>query len=303
MVNDDPYFNPVYIIGDTPLACFLSAKLSLAGENIYRLGAGTSNPSEIYTLKDISEKNKHSVRLPAGKVMHTPARMVILCLSPEQQKSGLCTFSTAKAEQCPVLSFCRMSPKDISKILRCPVIPAYFDGWLTMPISSEIDYKGAVKGITLSLDENHPLFDDIRQILAKTYLNIHYDSDDTQNFWEYFLPETTAALFSLQTHAPFKDISKKTPLRQILNTLVDEIVSISPSATHIDKEQILREIYGIPDQWQPPLIEQIAHKQGGELSFIIQTLTKQSSYNTTTCPTIAKLLNQTLKHILSLVEE
>lgn len=295
-------FKPIYIIGDTPLADFLGVKLSLAGENVYRLGTHNQEPTQTYTLKEIETNQKYSSCLPSGNIMHHPAKMTILCLSSGTLKADLAYFSSAKNNTAPVISFCREDPELLNKLIRNPIIPAYFSGFLGADKNHTLLFAGAPNGITLSISEQHPFFYDIRQTLAKTDLDLHFSEDNLRNFWHNFIPDVISALFLLQSNYRFRDIPKKNELRILLSNLIDELNSILPENYKYDKGELTSYIYALPNSYEPPLICDLRQKNKKELSFILSILQKQSSFNSTNCPITFKTLRELLHNLLSPVE-
>ena len=295
-------FKPIYIIGDTPLADFLGVKLSLAGENVYRLGTHNQEPTQIYTLKELETNQKYSACLPSGSIMHHSAKMTILCLSAKTLKADLAYFSATKNSVAPVVSFCRENPELLNKLIRNPIIPAYFNGFLETEKNNMLLFAGAPNGITVSISEQHPLFYDVRQILAKTDIDLHFYEDNLYNFWHSFIPETICALFLLQTNGRLKDIPKKNELRLLLSNLIDEINSIIPENYQYNKGELTSYIYALPNIYTPPLINDLVHKNKTELSFILSVLQKQPSFNSVNCPLIFKTLRELQHNVLSPVE-
>lgn len=295
-------FRPVYIIGNTPLAAFLSVKLSLAGENVYRLGTHNQDPTQTYTIKDTETGQKYSACLPAGNIMHHPAKMTILCLDYKSLRADLAYFSAAKNSATPVISFCHADPVFLSKIIHAPVIPAYFNGWLETEKNENILFRGAPQGITLSISEQHPLFYDIRQTLAKTNIELHFSENDTYNFWHAFIAEIIPSLFLLYSHSNFKDIAKNNKLRSLLSSLIDEINSIIPENLQYNKEDLTTYIYALPHDYIPSLFRDLTIGKTEELNFILSVLQKRPSFNSLNCPFIFRILKEQLDKKLSPVE-
>ena len=303
MTPEETTASPIYIIGETPTAYLLAAKLSLAGENVCLLNKHANDKLLPFTIKD-SASQKTTVPLRIQSIMHRPAKMVILCLATDNIKAGLSYFSGAKVVNCPIISFCRTSDASlINTALNRVIIQAYFDGWLQMTAANALTFSGTSRGIIISLDEDHPYFDLVQSTFAKTYLKLTFSPDDTKNFWNDFTFFAANALFSLEHGARLRDISKNSALRQSLNDIADELLSLVPKKIKIDNEQIFNDIYLTPTGYKMPFLESVHKGHCGELNFIFDTITRQPSYQASAQPFITKIIGRTLKQILSSVEE
>ena len=123
---------PIYIIGDTPTAYLLAAKLTLAEENVYLINPQNTDKKEItFTFQDNMPSPKTNITIRTDSLMHENARMVIFSLSPEKTNAGLSYFSGTKAMNCPIISLCKtVDSLFIGNVLKKTIIPAYFNGWI-----------------------------------------------------------------------------------------------------------------------------------------------------------------------------
>ncbi|MBR1605751.1 MAG: hypothetical protein IJ660_06575 [Alphaproteobacteria bacterium] len=296
-------FNPIYIIGNTPLADFLGAKLSLAGEDVYRLGTHNPDTTQTYTIKESKTGQRYSACLPSGNLMHHPAKMTIFCFDTNFLKADLAYFSSTKNNAAPIISFCYEDTELLTKLIRDPIIPAYFNGYLSVEKKDTLIFTDSPNGIAVSLSEHHPFFHDIRQILAKTDIELHFSENNQQNFWLHFIPETVCSLFLLQPQSRLKDLPKKAEFRQLLNTLIDEINSIVPEENRYNKNELISYIYTLPHDYIPHLIKDLKSGNKRVLSFVLSTLQKQPAFNSVNAPIIFKTLRFQSRKALSLVEE
>ncbi|MBQ8465559.1 MAG: hypothetical protein IJ529_05745 [Alphaproteobacteria bacterium] len=296
---------PIYVIGDTPLAYFLVAKLSIEGEDVRLLSENKSlHTLDSFTLKDETLSQKRTVRIKLQTIMHDNAQMILLCMSPEKIKSGLIYFSKAKAEKCPVLSFCQTLKTDLlTKVIGQPIIPAYFDGWLKTNTDNSLIYYGTQKGLTVGISSHHSHYDIIQETLDKTDIPTVFSANQKQNFWNYFIPEATCSFFSLQNGNHLRDIAKKTAFRQNLNTILDELLTIVPENTEINKEQIISSIYSTPSNYKYPISEGTILHQKAVLSYLSDVIRSQSAYKVSNLPVINALITQHQMLQSSSVEE
>lgn len=304
MISDEKQL-PVYIIGDTPLACFLAGQLTREGESVKLLGhRGLNVPSATLIIKDNGATQKSTVDIQTDVMMHDAARMVILCLSPDKLKSGLAYVSASKTIGCPIVSFCRTADvRFIETILQRPVISAYFDGWMQSEKDNLLSVWGSSKGITVSMAKDDTHFDTVQRILAKTYVKVAFNADDLHNFWTYFIPYAACSLFSLQHGAKIRDIAQKPDYRRVLNTLLDELLSAAPKTLQADRELISAGIYLTPEHYKFPVAEEVNRGCSGTLNFIFDTLRRQKTYSRKALPLTTEILLKNLRKILSSVEE
>lgn len=295
---------PIYIIGDSPLAYFLTAKLNLAGEHVILLGE--RNPlknNNSFVFKDNITSQKNTITVPKSSLMHQTPRIILLCMSTSKIKSGLVYVSPTKAKLCPVISFCQTSnTKLIADTLDHHIIPAYFNSWLMTSSSDQITFLGENQGITVSTSEKDFHFELIQNILSKTEISLTFNSNDEQNFWDYFIPYSAYHIFSLYNSAHPHEIAKKASLRQDFSTIINEITSLAPEQIKINKEQIINNIYLTPKNYEANKNKEQNNSFLAELSFISETLFNTPQYNANKAPFITQIITQNNRRFLSSVE-
>ena len=293
--------SPIYIIGDTALAYTLAAKLTLAEEKVYLI-AGKDNIlfSSSVLLREDNLLQKKRVQIQTTTAMHENAKMVILAIHPNTQKTLMTYFSPSKASDCPIISFCHTSsPEKFNILSRTNPVPAYFEGYTSFIQENTLIAHNTRAEIMLSTNEQNPHFDTIHNILSKTYFKVNFCSNDIQNFWKHFAPYAACSLFSCEYGNNLKETTKNPELRQFLTLLIDEILSVAPFESQLEKEQIITSSYSTPKNYTFPLIEDIKKSRSGELMFIQNILLQQPASRTTPMPTITKIINRTIKQILS----
>jgi len=295
---------PVYIIGNTPLAYALAAKLTLAQEKTYLL-AGSENKlfSSPILLREDNLLQKQRINIETTSLMLQPAKLVIMDIKPDNIKSYLTYFSRSKTLDCPIISLCKIHDNNfINNITHKQTIPAYFNGQISLIAENTLISHNSRAEITISTNDRHPFFNKIQSIFAKTYFKISFNPNEQQNFWNHFIPYAACSLFSLQKGKHIKDITKIPDLRQFINNLIDELISITPTEIIIDKEQILTDIYSISGNYKFPIVDDIKKHQFGELAFISQTLSFQSNNNMSSLPLCKMIIYDNLKKTLPPVE-
>lgn len=297
--------NPIYIIGNTATAYTLAARLILAGENVLVMpGRDAPRFSSPFLLREDNMLQKNRITLPTTLLMHQPAKMVIFDIKPDDFNAFMTYFSPAKAEGCPLVSFCHIHNTALmTQLLHRPPIPATFTGWISLQSNNTLTLLGRKNELTVGLNERSVHFETLRDTLAKTYFTVNFSDNEKQNFWSFFIPFATCSLFSLAYGKNIRDITKFPELRLSLNTILDEIIAAAPADISIDKEQILSGIYSTPGNYVYPIVEDIKKHRCGELLFIAETLENLDRRRFAAMPTIQGIISLHLRKKLSSVEE
>lgn len=296
---------PIYIIGDTPLAYFLTAKFSLAGQPTLLLGE--RNPLknvDTFIFKDETRAQKDTIRTLKTAVMHDTPRMVILCMDSNKIKSGLIYVSGSKLKDVPIISFCHTnSPQLLEEILKQPIIPAYFDGWLTLQPDGKLIFSGASQGFRISCQNKHPHFETVQNTFSQLEIDLEFNKNDAQNFWDYFIPYATCSFFSLKNDGNLREIAKKAAYRQDINTILDEIISVIPESIKIAKENIFKSIYLTPQNYAYPVADKTKSDTVSEFVFICETIQNRKKFKPSRLPTISEIIKKQSLRIFSSVEK
>ena len=298
MINQQP---PIYIIGDTPLAYALAAKLTLAEERVFLI-AGKKNIlfSSPILLREDNILQKNRVSIQTTHIMHQPAKMVIFDAYPNTQKSFLTYFSANKTSDCPILSFCHTSsPEIIDNLSQYQIIPAYFNGHINTVQENNLIIHNSRAEITISTNEKNPHFELIQKILSKTYFKINFNSNNIQNFWKHFVPYASCSLFSRKHGNNIKEITKIPEYRHSLNKIIDEILSIAPFDSQLDKEQIITYIYSTPGNYIFPITNDTQRTSCGELMYIANIINQHPKSSSALLPMSKEIIEQSLKYALS----
>ena len=166
---------PVYILGDTALACFLAVKLITAGHRVIVLAGPKENTSlstnGITVKEDYQLQKLHSKIETALWLKETPELLIIASRS-SRTKAMLTAVSQNKIKNCPVISFTRMKDKNfISDILGVPVISAYFEGWLSDKNQTVTAY-GRNPEIILCAETGSAAYQTMEKLLADTRIGL-----------------------------------------------------------------------------------------------------------------------------------
>ncbi len=295
---------PIYIIGDTPLAFALAAKLRAEEQNACMIDP--VNPERFATpfvIRNDVSLQKQRITVPCQPFMHDEPKLVIIDIKPEHLHAYLTYFSYAKTANCPVVSFCHTPNLSyVSNILQRPILSAYFDGYVSLRGDNTVAILGNTGTLTLSINENHIHYQTLQNLLAKTYFKLNFNPNEQQNFWDFFATYASCSLFSIKHGSNIREVSKFPELRQTLNSIVEEIISAAPQDVSLNREQIISDIYSTPQEYTYPALTEFKNKRGGELLFIVDTLRAQIQNKALKLSTCENIINTAMHRILSSVE-
>ena len=295
---------PIYIIGDTPLAFALAAKLRAEEQNACMIDP--VNPERFATpfvIRNDVSLQKQRITVPCQPFMHDEPKLVIIDIKPEHLHAYLTYFSYAKTANCPVVSFCHTPNLSyVSNILQRPILSAYFDGYVSLRGDNTVAILGNTGTLTLSINENHIHYQTLQNLLAKTYFKLNFNPNEQQNFWDFFATYASCSLFSIKHGSNIREVSKFPELRQTLNSIVEEIISAAPQDVSLNREQIISDIYSTPQEYTYPALTEFKNKRSGELLFIVDTLRAQIQNKALKLSTCENIINTAMHRILSSVE-
>ena len=281
---------PIYIIGDTPLACLLAIKLSLSNQKVIKITSGKKD-SEQYFFQQGTHIHKQRISIPCTFMMREPAKLVFLCLDESEKNNSLLFISRTFTQTSPIVCFGASDFETIADTLKHEIIPAYFDGWAKLNGDTLI-YYGCQQGITLSLNEKTPVTNAIRDILLVGGIKFSFSENNMQNFWNHFIPYAACNLFNKQSGQRFKELGKNVELRQQMGVLINELLRLSPENFVADKDELLNMAYATPAKYIFPLGDKDPHAKSRTLLFLLKILQRSSAFSPQTCPVIFNLLRQ-----------
>ena len=283
---------PVYIIGDTPLACLLAIKLSLSNQKVIKI-TSSKKDNEQYFFQQGAHIHKQRISIPCTFMMREPAKLVFLCLDESDKTDSLLHISRAFTQSSPIVCFGASDIAALTDTLKREIIPAYFDGWAKLN-GDTLVYYGCQQGITLSLNEKTHFATAIRDILLIGGIKFSFSEDDTQNFWNHFIPYAACSLFNKQNGQRFKELGKNLELRQQMSVLINELLRLSPESFAADKDALLNMAYATPAKYSFPFADKDIRAQNRTLLFLLKVLQRSSAFSPQKCPVVFNLLKQTV---------
>ena len=273
-----------------------------AGHRVIVLAGPKENTSlstnGITVKEDYQLQKLHSKIETALWLKETPELLIIASRS-SRTKAMLTAVSKNKIKNCPVISFTRMKDKNfISDILGVPVISAYFEGWLSDKNQIVTAY-GRNPEIILCAETGSAAYQTMEKLLADTRIGLRTNSLPLQAFWNSFAVYAPCSLLSAASGKSIFDITKNKELRKQLQTLLKEIVSITPRVLPpFDADELLKRIFNIPSSYNFPLAEQIRLHQTGDIDFISSVIQEASFQNKCTLPLTGLLLKSIYEQII-----
>lgn len=188
---DNNNAHPVYILGDSPLALFLGAKLQGAGQNIILLTpsapAKTVKTIE-FTLKEEYNLQKNTVQLAETSMVIKEPQLIIVAAENFRLKANLTLLPSKAFPNTPLLCFNYLeNPEIIRPLLGYNFSKAYFDGYLDFD-GSTLTAFGIQPQIVITPAKTENEFDNYDRIFKQADIKTFYGDNDLLNFWENFAP-------------------------------------------------------------------------------------------------------------------
>ncbi len=261
---------PVYIIGSTPLACYLAAKFSDKGKNITLIAGKKDNYSlstNGFTLKEDQSLSKKKYKINTSFWLKEPAGLVILAASPAEINALSTTISPQKIIDAPVLCFTQINDKSyLETFFKQPLIPAFFEGFLQRN-DQTVTLLG--RSPQIIIDEN---VSKKKQALLQEYMEgagipCIYESDSSLCFWRHFIPYALGSLAAAAYNQNLGQIIKNKQYREDLRICTEEAVSLS-GCPDLSCEEIVKKLHLTPNSYQYPLQKELTSSSGQELEAI-----------------------------------
>lgn len=182
---------PVYILGESPLALFLGAKLQAAGNNVLLLTTSASSKVSKtieFTLKEEYNLQKNTIQLSASTLAEREPLLIIVASDNFNLKSNLTLLPSKTFPNAPLICFNFFENTEIIRpLLGYNCSKAYFDGFLSLDGSTLTAY-GSNPQIIITPAKSENEFDTYDRLLKHSDLKTFYGNNDLLNFWENFAP-------------------------------------------------------------------------------------------------------------------
>lgn len=294
--------SPVYILGNTPIAYFLAAKFTTSGIRTIILAGEQDNTSlstNGITIKEDYQLQKLHCRLETAVWQREEAKMVIIATTPTLLKSNLLSLTKSKLKNTTIISFTPTKDESlIADILGYPVTQAYYDGWLKASNQQIIIYGQAPK-ITLCAETSSQNYQTFAEVAQKANIELQNCSLDTLAFWNFFCIYAPCSLMTAASGKNIFEITKNKALREQLLSCLQEISLLPPKTLPpYNPDELLKQVFNIPSQYNFPLAEQIQNFHSGDLDFLSSIIQQAAFDNKCQLPTLNLLLKDLYEQIL-----
>ncbi len=241
---------PIYLLGQTPLSCYLAQKLSSIGENpiIITSPNNCQNTNPDITIKEEYNLQKHKYSCLFQSYTFSPAKLLIITSEICKLKSELLLLSPRNLSVSPCVIF--SDEQDISiadNIVGKSLIRGWFNGWLSQE-NNTITLQGNEGEITLNKDYNN--IEDCLSalsILNRTGIKTTSTEENSQTYWEHFSPKLLGAMLTAKEQQNISSICKNKEKRLEINELANELCSLAAcNGAHLTSENICKKLYSIP---------------------------------------------------------
>lgn len=245
---------PAYILGYTPLGCYLAAKFMQAGENTVLISAAGDAKSEISIREEHSlKKNKFNLNISSHS--RQEAKILIITSDAFNLRSELMRLSPAHFYNCPVVVFSHLAVyKDIESILSHNTVRANFDGWINNK-DKQISILGSEPLVTLSKPFNTLEFSlKALSVFHSAGILCQTADDKNQVFWDGFAVFAASCLLTRHYNQNLFNILKNKDRQEEASLLLKEIALLSAAENiKIDTDALLKKLYNTPISWLSPL--------------------------------------------------
>lgn len=178
---------PVYILGESPLALFLAAKLTQNGNKVILLNSkapATSYQNTEFCLKEEYNLQKNNFCIPATSRISTEPQMIIVASNLYSLKSNLSLLPGKSFPNCPLICFNYLENQDIIRsMFGSKAVQAYFKGYLEQD-GTTVTAVGPLPQITISATKDEKF----GTVFQNSDIKITEQSNNSINFWEHFAP-------------------------------------------------------------------------------------------------------------------
>lgn len=140
-----PPKQPIYLLGNTPLAQYLAVKFALKGENpvlLFSKQFGEDTQVEI-SLREEHSLKKQKLLISCEHFSSQKAKMLIITSESKNLKSELMLLSSTHFSNAPIVVFSALPDfRIIENLLKHNTIRGYFNGYLSQKDYMEISILG-----------------------------------------------------------------------------------------------------------------------------------------------------------------
>lgn len=292
---------PIYIMGESPLALFLGAKLQTSGQNVVLLTSSApanSFKNIEFTLKEEYNLQKRAISLKATSLATQEPLLLIIAAENFNIKSNLTLIPSKTFAAIPRLCFNQFeNPEIIRPLLGYHCSKAYFDGYLDFDGSILTAY-GSNPQIIITPAKAENEFDRFDRIFKNTELKTFYGDNDLLNFWENFAPFIIGYLCSTPKLHICEQLNNKESKNQIA-AAASEICRLALfEQVQLSVEDLLKKLLNTPHGFSFKKNGQLRSHQAAELDFYYSLLSNKARIYKCKIPELNLLMKNNYNQLL-----
>ncbi len=300
-----PQPNPIYIIGDDALACYLAAHFQDIDENPIILSS-PSNTKDLSTngvtiKEEFTTLRKKHYRFSTASIMTTDAKAVIITVTSSELNSALAFISRDKINNAPLLCFSLLKDSGyIQDILGTPVCKAHFTGWLNKH-DQQISLKGRQPTINIYSTINNSTQQKLSALFNSAGFEISFLDSEKDFFWPMFTLNAACSIICSAYDKPIHQILKNKQFRAQLDEIINEFITLAAADdVKMNFSDIMDTIMSIPGGYIFPLHNDFRtgrHRDFHRISSLIKQSARQANIKT---PVLNELMARIYEIYLSI---
>jgi ketopantoate reductase len=246
----------IYIVGESPLACYMAARLQDSGKNVAIVSGQKENLS--LGTNGIMLKEEHSLRKKACRFQTAPflkeePELLIIAAGIRSLNARLTAVSGRLIKNCPILLFTPLMNIDyIEQILGSSVIRAYCDGYI-IENGQTVSVLGRAPSFCLS---GNPKKKPVKTALSllEPVFPVSIEENGTRAFWNFFAAHALGLVFSGAYRQNLAALLKNPDRKEELKLLAREIETLAAKElAEINREELLGRLYAAPANYVWPV--------------------------------------------------
>lgn len=291
----------ICILGTSTIAFFIAEHLQSAGHQINIL----CSPLEVdeYNSTEFVFKDNH--RLKTKRSLFTycfeqpvSPDVLLIASKPQKLRSDLLLLSSTNLQDTIIINLTPSTPENfVSEMLNLSAINAYFFGWL-LQNQNHISLLSASSFINFTLSPHSEQFQNIHCIFNETEIETKANVSAAQNFWQWLAPNAIIFLVSEAADKNFYYCAQKTEYQMIIENCLNEIISLaSLDNACLEKSNLLKILYSVPESYSSPLRSSMGASQALLLERTINMLFNRTSFDNKRFPCLKKLITQIINKL------
>lgn len=287
MLNQE---NPIYILGNNPLAHYLYAKLSACGEDVFLLGK--QNGAKNIFVKDCMFAKKYEVKVASA--MQPNAKMLIITSSSEELNSAIVNLSSQKIGSTPIVLFAMLKNiEHLRDILGRNIYCAFFDGFLEEQ-NNKIDINSYKPSLSIHANTEVAFDNNVVKTFVKSGIKTSACTNHKKLFWQNFIPYAALSLSSAYNNKKtLFMLANKTQNDELKKTMEELCLIAQKDGVELNHEELYKNLYQTPENYVFPLHTAVEQKKYADLNNLSNTIKAHAD-----CPQLCKMLKNLYEKVL-----